>query len=213
MKFSLKLLTTDSEMTKGILDAMLPYVNRVIQKAAAGYENKVKQILKESIESQPEYNALRSGKLRYELGIPDPGMVSSIVDTWVNSVTVKIKSVSVRGNTLVGGFSVYAVQSNYADVLGSSSATITDVNTGSVVPWLEWLLLRGGDILVSNYEVKMGPNPRSRTGGAIMISSTQDYRMPAAYAGTESNNWVYRGIKSIEKDLESELYLSLQRAL
>ena len=40
------------------------------------------------------------------------------------------------------------IKSDYSDVLGAAGASIKDSETGSLVPWLEWLLLRGGDILV-----------------------------------------------------------------
>ena len=31
-----------------------------------------------------------------------------------------------------------------------------------------------------------------------MVSSKKDYRMPAKFAGTESNNWVYRAISELD---------------
>jgi hypothetical protein len=33
---------------------------------------------------------------------------------------------------------------------------------------------------------------------AIMVSSTENYRMPAKYAGTENNNWVYRAMNKLD---------------
>ena len=61
-----------------------------------------------------------------------------------------------------------------------------------------------------DYEVLLGPNPRSRTGMAIMVSSNSDYRLPAKFAGTESNNWVYRAISKID---DSTMQNIVQKAL
>ena len=198
MKFSLKLINNDRQISKTILSLLKSQVSVAFTKAKNEIVNKIKPIIRDYIKAEPEYRDLISGSLKYELGIPDAAMVDRIVEIWVNNISVQNKSVRISGNKLSGGFSINAIKSDYTDVLSSSSATITDSQTGSLVPWLEWLLLRGGDILVKDYEVQMGPNPRSRTGMAIMVSSNKNYRMPAKFAGTERNNWVYRAISKLD---------------
>lgn len=198
MKFSLKLIDNDRKISQTILSLLKSQVSVAFTKARNEIVNKVKPIIKDYIKAEPEYQDLISGSLRYELGIPDAAMVDRIVEIWVNNINVQNKPVKISGNKLSGGFAINAIKSDYTDVLSSSSATITDSQTGSLVPWLEWLLLRGGDILVKDYEVQIGPNPRSRTGMAVMVSSNKDYRMPAKFAGTDGNNWVYRAISKID---------------
>ena len=45
------------------------------------------------------------------------------------------------------------IKSDYSDVLSANAATITD--SVQVLGFLlEWLLLRGGDVLVKDYEIK-----------------------------------------------------------
>ena len=198
MKFDLKLLESDSKIIKNILSSLKPMVNTVFSKAKISIIKDIKPIIKQAIESQPEYQSLISGQLKYELGIPDKNIVDSVVDIWVNNINIENKTIKISGNSLSGGFKISMIQSDYSDVLSSSSSSITDSNTGSIVPWLEWLLIRGGDILVADYEVKLGPNPRSRTGMAVMVSSKENYRIDAKFAGTEQNNWVYRAISQID---------------
>ena len=109
-------------------------------------------MVKEAIESQGEYQSLLRGELKDELGIPNPASrVNAIVDAWINNVEVNTRPVSVSGSGLKGGIFIGMIKQDYSDVLGMDQATIVDQKTGSVIPWLYWLLLGGGDILVRDY--------------------------------------------------------------
>lgn len=210
MKFSLKLLNSDADISKKILSELKFKINNVFLKAKQSIIQNIKPVVNNAIKSEPEYTSLISGQLKYELGIASPEIVEKIVDIWTNNINVVNKPIKISNNKLIGGFSINMIQSDYADVLSSSDAVITDANTGSLVPWLEWLLIRGGDILIADYQVKLGPNPRSRTGMAVMVSSNENYRIPSQFAGTENNNWVYRGISKIE---DSTIQNIIQNAL
>ena len=210
MSFTFKLLDNDKSIRQKILTALADQINTAFSKASRDAAVEIQSIVKQSIEAEGEYLSLISGQLKYELGIPNPGIVDQIVDIWVKNINVNTKKVAVKASSLAGGFSISMIKSDYSDVLGAAGATITDAETGSFVPWLEWLLLRGGDILVKDYEVLVGPNPRSRTGMAVMVSSKKDYRMPAKFAGTESNNWVYRAISRLD---DSKMQNIIQKAL
>jgi len=198
MNFSLKLINTDSDIRKQILSALKSQAQAVLNKSKNDMNTQISALVKQFIKAEPEYQQLLGGELRYQLGIPNSAIVDQIVDIWSNNIKIVNNRISTTSNGLKGGFSINMIKSDYSDVLSANAATITDSNTGSTVPWLEWLLLRGGDILVKDYEIQIGPNPRSRTGMAIMVSSKSDYRLPAKFAGTETNNWVYRAISKID---------------
>jgi len=198
MNFSLKLINTDSDIRKQILSALKSQAQVVLNKSKNDMNTQISALVKQFIKAEPEYQQLLGGELRYQLGIPNSAIVDQIVDIWSNNIKIVNNRISTTSNGLKGGFSINMIKSDYSDVLSANAATITDSNTGSTVPWLEWLLLRGGDILVKDYEIQIGPNPRSRTGMAIMVSSKSDYRLPAKFAGTETNNWVYRAISKID---------------
>jgi hypothetical protein len=198
MKFSLKLVDSDSSIRKQILNVLKKQAQATFNKSKQDINSALTSLVKQSIQAEPEYQQLLGGELKYQLGVPDAGIVNQIVDIWSNNIKIINNKINSTSNGLRGGFSVNMIKSDYSDVLSSSAAKIQDSNTGSVVPWLEWLLLRGGDILIKDYEIQIGPNPRSRTGMAIMVSSKSNYRLPAKFAGTESNNWVYRAISKID---------------
>jgi hypothetical protein len=213
MKFSLKLLESDSEIQQKILQELKNYMTKAFNAATPKISRGLKKIVKEAIEKQPEYQALLSGDLKYQLGIDNPAKIDNIVNIWSDNLVVESSPVALTRSSLTGGISFSMIQQDYSDVLSSMDASITDKNTGSVVPWLYWLLLGGGDILVENYEIKIGPSPRSRSGNAIMVSSNKNWRMPSKYVGVADNNWVYRAISSLDSDIENMIQKQLEQSI
>jgi len=213
MNFSLKLLESNSEISRKILQELAIYMNKAFNTAIPSISQELKITVKQAIQSQPEYTALVSGQLKYELGINSASKIDNIVNIWSNNLSVESKKVTVSGSSLKGSISFGMIKDNYSDVLSSDSASIKDSNTGSVVPWLYWLLLGGGDILVRDYAVRIGPNPRSRTGNAIMVSSNKNWRMPSQYVGTADNNWVYRAISSLDSTIEAMIQKKLEQSI
>lgn len=214
MNISLQLLDSDASVQKKILQSLAIELKGVFTKASERIKKQLQIMVKEAIESQGEYQQLLSGQLKDELGIPNPASrVNAIVDTWINNVEVNTKSVSISGSSLKGGIFIGMIQQNYSDVLGMSEATIVDSKTGSVIPWLYWLLLGGGGILVKDYAIKIGPSRRSRTGNAVMVKSLKNWRMPAQYVGVADNNWVYRAISGLDSKIENMMQAELEKSL
>ena len=214
MNISLKLLDNDKAIQAKILDALAQQLKGGFTKAAARIKKQLQIMVKDAIESQPEYNSLLSGQLKDELGIPNPTTrVNAIVDTWSNNVEVVTKPVAVAGSQIKGGLSIGMIKEDYGDVLGMDEASIEDRQTGSVIPWLYWLLLGGGGMLVKDYAIKIGPSKRSRTGNAIMIKSVKNWRMPSQFVGVADNNWVYRAISQLDSKIETMMQSELERSL
>lgn len=213
MKFSVDIIQSDNEITNTILEKIRDHLQKAVNKSQPNIQQQLSKILKDALTAQPEYQSLSSGKLRTELGVPNISMVNSIIDQWINSTTIDSKKLRITNNQIFGGFSISMIKSDYADVLSMADATIIDRNTGSNVPWLYWLLLGGGDILVNNYFVKtVGPTPRSRTGQTLMIKSDQkNWRMPPEFAGVAGNNWVYRAMDTIQDKIEGMMQIELEK--
>jgi len=214
MNITLQLLDSDSSIQKKILQSLTVELRNVFKKAAERIKKQLQVMVKEAIESQGEYQSLLRGQLKDELGIPNPASrVDSIVNAWINNVEVNTKPVSISGSSLTGGIFIGMVKQDYSDVLGMSEATIVDQKTGSVIPWLYWLLLGGGGILVKDYAIKIGPSRRSRTGNAVMVKSLKNWRMPAKYVGVADNNWVYRAISELDSKIENMMQAELEKSL
>lgn len=210
MKFSVKLLDTDADIKKKIITALKEDIDSTLNKAIPQINTQIQSVLKQAIQNQPEYQSLLSGQLRLEFGIPNPSpAVTAIINQWISNTSIDRKPSTVNSRGISTGFSIGMVASDYADVLSLSAASVTDTK-GYSLPWLDWLLLQGGRIIVRNYSVELGPFSTSRSGGAIMRSSSTNWRVPPEFAGTLTNNWVTRAIDSIESEIFSIIQKNIE---
>lgn len=198
MKFSLRLLETDSEISKLIMKEIKIVIDNAIDKAIPDISKEIKELIAESLRSQPEYSSLMAGTLRAELGIPDSNSINAVIQALIETLDVKKNTITITNSGLVGGFLLTMMKSD--DMGGVIYANISSVNDpkGYSLPWLEWLLFKGNEILVKNYRVSYTPSPYSRSGMAIMTPSSESWRVPEQFTGTEENNWTTRAINSVE---------------
>ncbi|MFM7852641.1 MAG: hypothetical protein ACKO96_12190, partial [Flammeovirgaceae bacterium] len=98
-----------------------------------------------------------------------------------------------------GGFQLTVLPSDTLQAIAKSVGQTSE--KGVLLPWLSWLLYEGVSPIVRGYDVKITGNIYSRTGGALMIKSNKNWRVPGEFAGTVTDNWVTRAIDSIEKDI------------
>lgn len=203
MKFSCKLLNSDSNIRQQILQLLAKDVNSVFKKSIVPIEAKIKILIKDSLFQQPEYTSLISsqGDLRLNFGIPDVSVVDDAINNFAGSSTFNLKPVKISTVGLIGGFNLQFMPQSAIDIAAQSSAVITE--KGQSLPWLSWLLYEGTSPIVREYDIKIGPNIYSRTGGAIMVPSNRNWRVPAQYAGTTTNNWITRAIENLDSQIYS----------
>lgn len=201
MKFSCKLLNSDSYIRQNILQILATNVNDVLKKSIVPIESQIKILIKDSLFNQPEYLSLinNAGDLRLNFGIPDVSVVDRAISTFAGSSSFNYKPVKISTVGLVGGFTLQFIPQSSVEAASAESAVIT--NKGQSLPWLSWLLYEGTSPIVRDYDIQFGPNPYSRTGGAIMVPSKKNWRVPPAYAGTISNNWITRAIEDKDNDI------------
>lgn len=214
MNLSIKLVESDSQIRKQILDSIQDYLKPKLIQAINAVSRQLPNMVSQAIMSQPEYNSLINGALKFELGVPDAASrISSMIDIWSSGLRVNYGALKQGGNGLSASFSVDMIKDDYADILSSDLAIVTDDISGVTIPWLEWLLLAGGNILVKNYRVQFGPNQRSRTGYAIMVEADQNWRIPSEFAGTKTNNWITRALEPIEDQIIDLMIKELERLI
>jgi hypothetical protein len=190
MNLSLTLLETSSTINKMILDSLRVDLDNTMQKSAKELPAKIKPLLSDALKQEPEYLSLKSGKLRFEFGIPDAGAVDDVVEKIANTITINASPVKISGSSLSGGFTLTAIKTDDINgIINDSSAIVDDTIRGYSLPWLEWLLFRGNQ------------NNNSRTGNAIMVSSDGSWRVPAEFAGTISDNWTTRAVERLESNI------------
>lgn len=214
MKFDLKIIDSNSSIRKSILDALSKEVDRTINKAIPKIQSNLSQLLIDALKQEPEYSSLKNSTLRFEFGIPDTSVVDDIVDKLAQTVSIRKKTIRITNAGLNGGFEITAIQSdNISGLTSDPSAIIQDNVRNYSLPWLEWLLLRGNEIIVRKYNVELGPSPYSRTGNALMVNSNSSWRVPAEFAGTASDNWTTRAISRIDKQILDLIHTSVENSI
>lgn len=213
MNIQLKILDTDAQINTKILTAIIAYLQPIFDKIQLSAQKLLPTVVKQALFAEPEYVSLLSGQLRSELGVPDAdSRINRLFDAWSTNINLRKSPLSAKAGRLSGGFSLDIIKSDFSDILSLPESVIVDDTSGSSIPWLRWLLLEGNKILVRNYTVQIGNNPRSRTGSAIMVSSQKiNWRVPAQFAGTINNNWVTRAIERLDDSLLQQIEKELER--
>lgn len=202
MKLSLNLIESDSVIRSKILNSIRDAMDQSMKICLNKIKNKIPLEVKDALISEPEYLSLVGGKLKYEMGIPAKSYVDNIIDIWISNIVVSYTGLTVGPQGVKGSIKLDMIKSSYEDVLSGDGAVIMDSVSGAALPWLEWLLLYGGKIIVRNYRVQFGPNNRSRTGMAIMVeSNNSNWRVPPEFAGTSNNNWATRALQRVDNKI------------
>lgn len=211
MKFNLKVLESTNQISKLILEDLKILVDNTINKSIKDISEEVKSIVSESLRNQPEYSSLMAGTLKAEFGIRDTSSIVSIIDALINTLELKKKDIKVTNNGLVGGFILTMLKTEDINSIVSLDVASVQDQDGYVLPWLNWLLYKGNEIIVKNYEVTYGAFPYSRSGMAIMKPSDESWRVPPEFSGTEDNNWVTRAVNSVEDNIYKAIQNNIEK--
>lgn len=205
MRFGLKLIESNDQITKEILNALLPDVTKHMNKMIVYIKQNLPDIVSNAITSSPEYESLVGGQLKYELGLVDAdSKIEGLLDIWMNNIEYLYEPPSIMGSRIKGSFSANMIKIDFRDVIYTQFAEMQDTIRGYSLPWLQWLLLDGNANIVDNYSVVMGPNRRSRTGNAIMKMGGS-WRVPPQFAGTINDNWITRALDSAQGEIQQLL--------
>jgi hypothetical protein len=210
MNFSLKILESDSQIRSLILNEIKNTLERAINKAIPKIITDIKKLIVSSLKSEPEYTSLTSGQLKAELGIPDTAQVDAVINLMVETLSVNKSIIKTNQAGLSGGFILTMLESStLGGVVSSVPAYVKDAK-GYSLPWLEWLCLRNNEIIVKDFSVKYGSDPNSRSGMAIMIPSSDSWRVPPVFVGSKDKNWTTRAIDRSEAQIYSIIQTNIK---
>lgn len=209
MNFKFKVIETEQQIIQGILSSIKDDFDSYMKNAAKKASSSIQNIVRNAIISSPEYQSIISGKLQLDFGIPDPvPRLQNLLNIWEN-IQLESSRITISRARLNGGFTLYMVKSDFSDVLSADAAkVITEKN--QTLNWLEWLLLMGDKTIIRDYHVVYGPNPASRTGGAIMVKK-QRWKVPSEFSGTITDNWITRALDSVESSIDNAITKALDQ--
>lgn len=212
MLFTLKVLESNTQVSKEILGALLPDISNYFKDIIRYLKANLPSVVRVAIVNTPEYQSILNGQLQYEFGIPDPGTkLTGLLDLWTQNIDIIYNAPTISGNKIKGSFSVNMIRVDFSDVLYSDYANMYDALRGYSLPWLEWLVLEGNKTIIKDYGIVIGPNKSSRTGMAIMRGSAGSWKVPSQFAGTVGDNWITRAIDAAEGSIEEVIKKALDQ--
>lgn len=154
-----------------------------------------------AISESPTIQDLLNGDLRGELGIiHPPPRILEILQIWSEGIYYEAKTPKVSGKTIKGGFFIGMIDDDWEDVLNADGATY-EAENGSIIRWLDWLLLEGRRKIVRGYQVEFGPFGRTKIAHMVVTDrASESWGIPPEHAGTTNNNFVTRALE--EANLE-----------
>ena len=192
-----KIVDSLRKIQKSVNAALAKAINAFMPRMARNIEPKIRKLVESELRRSPEIQELRAGGiLAFEFGL-DSDPTEEIVSSIVGSLEVKTKKLD---RNLSGGVYVYMQPSSYANLF-SLRASIQETEKGVQLPWLEWLLLRGDEIIVAGFGVKI-QSGAGRSGGATMKEGLTPYKVNSSYSGTLENNFITRAIERVSPQIE-----------
>lgn len=201
----LRLVTTPEEIQREIIKASQRVLSKALARAIPKIIERIKGAVRNRILSNETADSIRSGSLRAEFGLIDGNTaMRDIANTLSESLNIQVKPIQATSRTIKGGFAISMIKADFSDILGLDSASFTTKN-GEQVDWLSWLITRGDDIILRDYEIDLDisaeERARSRTGEAIMVSGKRGWRVPPEFSGVIDNNFITRSIEGIDKEI------------
>jgi hypothetical protein len=214
--FKIELLTTDKAFEDMVMKAMLKHINRNIKGIIRDMKTTVQEAIAIGLKKSPIYKELIGGKLGYELGFRKGSAqrhVDGIIEQLSKQFIIDFKDFKFNGISIDGGFDIYAIESDFSEVLNNKYAEIK-IKGGSL-PWLKWLLVEGDKIIVSTHKVVFIDTKRSRSGHAIMVEGgiRPFWRIPPEWSGVIDNNWITKACDDISDEINNALNISMSRIL
>jgi hypothetical protein len=209
---TLSITITDSIKTieKNVNQAIASYMNDLLAKKQAQILNEVQTLIPIWIHRQPEITALLSTDAAYSLkgqfGIAGDTMpiVNAIIQSVVGATIIKLVKFSTN---LKGGLELYFQPNDFRNLLSLPQGHV--VYNGGDLHWLDWLLKRGDNVIVANYQYN--PNTGFGRSGLGTMVSGGSFRVPPVFSGTDNDNFITRAF--IGPQQEKDLTYSFEQIL
>jgi len=202
----LKIVESNRVISLEINKGLAKIFNKRIPRQARAIESQIKPLISSALSSSAEIQSLSSGELRIDFGLTqDPS--AEIVSVITNCLSFKVPKAVATASSIRGGVLITLQPSGYDNLFSLSVATqITE--RGEVLPWLEWLLTLGQQVIIADFGVEYGPT--GRTGGGSMSQTAAPFKVNSKYAGTSDSNFITRTIEKIRPQIQNIIIKALQ---
>lgn len=190
---TIKLLDKISVIEGRVNKAISEHINSELSRKQNQIINSCKSLVTGWISAQPEIQSLESstlGSLAGQFGLyaGSGSAATNVISLAIrDSIRVNFKKFSPK---LEGGFEVNFQPADFTNILNLPQSVVNYKD--GVLPWLDWLLLRGNSIIVVNYHYN-AVTGLGRSGLGNMIDGGS-FRVPPQFSGTSDNNFITRAL-------------------
>lgn len=205
-ELSLQVITPQDKMEREFLKMIIKGLNKKFKPLTKLIQvDMAKEVPKIFIERDFTgiYNRLVNGPLNLDFGFKkgeEASRINAILAQIGRSIQVEYKDMRRSGGAISksSGFTVKILKTDFLDILDLSEAKVINISrnprAAKVLPWLDWLLLKGDDLIISRHIISFEESPNSRSGGAVMISNKGGWSVPTGSKGTRDNNWLTKEV-------------------
>ena len=153
--------------------------------------------------------------MRASLGLTTTKAINAsqqIAQAVSDSVVVKTKKINPKN--LSGGLELFVQPEDYANVLSVSEASVNyrsrRFKTNINIPWLDWLLTKGDQNLISGFEFQPGSNLGRSRAGRMVESPMGNWRISPEFAGTKSDNFITR---AFDRNIQDKIVNAVKKTI
>jgi hypothetical protein len=215
----MKILESNSEIENDIMKIILKRLYQELLSKAKIIKEKIKLKNIEIWQNSDAYKSLLTGDLNHELGFPKgeaKGMVDRVLERVSESIDVipklartsdgvkimmqiHIFNKNIDPDILESAYIANEKQESNAGPFGGFGITV------QLLPWLEWLTIRGNEYIIYDYVYVDKVSTRSRSGKGFMKHKDGGaWKVPAEFSGTEYENWLTRPLVNQQELLAKE---------
>lgn len=194
---TIKFEVTDSEkqLRDMIMNAVVDKLNKIFKSSKQDILQEIQEIIVTGLQQTQEYDDLTLGKLKVEFGFM-MGEEKNIIDPIINRIAdnIEIEMIPFKWESarIRGGMQIKMLRADFSDILSLPQAITKPQDYGfESIPWLEWYLGYGGQVVIRDFGIQYGVFPESsRSGYGVMIQDQGPYIVPGD--NSVKDNWLTR---------------------
>lgn len=208
----LKIVDSFSNIKNKIDTAIANHMNKRIQTRRKRAEAQIKSYIRGWIEEQDEVASLKAqGELKSlnaQFGLP-PGVPNIAIEAIIQALIQSIEVLFTKVDKKFRGKVEFRIRGEVIlSILGIPQGIVI-TEKGASLNWLEWLLTRGNETIISGYQYTASPGG-GRSGGGWMSGGSVFRVEPTSFAGRVDNNFITRAFKDKDKELSRVLKVLLK---
>lgn len=192
MEYYIEITEDINSIQRKINDALAKEMNLWVQHNSKELLNRVKEMTINFFKKAPTISSLVGNLLEAEFGFykgTGEGIATKIIETISNNIELKYKSFSSNVKNIYGSLTFFVLRSDFKDILSLPVASYIS-NDKYEIKWLEWLLLHGDEIIITDYQIKF-QSGSGRSQQAIMVHG-KGWQVPQQFSGTIDDNFLTR---------------------